>query len=69
MNFSSAYALFAPLTFNDFVTGETLTGTVCAVIAGEVGPNSYGIFYFVDLEDGRRFEVEECTMNGSPVTV
>jgi hypothetical protein len=63
MNFSSKFPLFAPLTFT--VDGVEITGIVNAVIAGEVGPSTYGIFYFAETDDGTLYEVEECTMNGS----
>ena len=64
MNFVSKFALFAPLSFTVYPTATEVTGIVTAVIAGEVGPNAYGIFYLVETVTGETYEVEEASMAG-----
>ena len=65
MQITSDYELFSTLTFTLFPSDKEITGQITAVIAAEVGHNSYGIFYFVETPEGVIYEVEECTLSGS----
>ena len=64
MKFSSIYAIGDEILFR---AGDSRWGVISEVIASEVGPRSYGIFYTVETADGAKYSVEEITLEGTAV--
>jgi len=62
MKFESKYEIFSTLKFQ--VQDTDLKGEIREVIASEVGPNTYAIFYTVDTPSGDQYSVEEISLQG-----
>ena len=64
MKFESKYAIFENLKFETFEGNNQLEGQIREVIASEVGPNEFAIFYTVQTPSGVQYAVDEISLIG-----